>query len=97
MINLRKITENNFIDAFDLKLGAGQDGFVSHPIRSLVQAYVYRNQCQPFGDSNRVTLTCNKDNEVALALYHGFGFQETGAVDDNEIELSMTIPNEPEV
>lgn len=152
MINLRKITENNFIDAFDLKLGAGQDGFVSHPIRSLAQAYVYRNQCQPFGiynddemvgyvmviydydipeydiwhmmidvkhqgkgfgkaaleqalsyidtkpfgDSNRVTLTCNKDNEVALALYHSFGFQETGAADDDEIELSITITNESE-
>lgn len=152
MINLRKITENNFIDAFDLKLGAGQDGFVSHPIRSLAQAYVYRNQCQPFGiynddemvgyvmviydydipeydiwhmmidvkhqgkgfgkaaleqvlsyigtkpfgDSNRVTLTCNKDNEVALALYHSFGFQETGAADNDEIELSMTITNESE-
>lgn len=151
MINLRKITENNFIDAFDLKLGAGQDGFVSHPIRSLAQAYVYRNQCQPFGiynddemvgyvmviydydipeydiwhmmidvkhqgkgfgktaleivlsyignkpfgDSNRVTLTCNKDNEVALALYHSFGFQESGEADDDEIELSMTILNEP--
>jgi diamine N-acetyltransferase len=23
--------------------------FVSHPIRSLAQAYVYRDQCQPFG------------------------------------------------
>ena len=50
---------------------------------------------EPFGDSNRVTLTCNKDNEVALGLYHSFGFQETGAADDDEIELSMTIPNEP--
>lgn len=152
MINLKKITEDNFIDAFNLKLGVGQDKYVSHPIRSLAQAYVYRNQCQPFGiynddemvgyamviydydipeydiwhmmiderhqgegfgkvalekvlsyietkpfgDSDRVTLTCNKDNEVALALYHSFGFQETGAVDDDEIELSMTIPNEPE-
>ena len=150
MINLKKITEDNFIDAFDLKLGAGQDGFVSHPIRSLAQAYVYRNQCQPFGiynddemvgyvmviydydipeydiwhmmidvkhqgkgfgkaaleivlsyigskpfgDSNRVTLTCNKDNEVALALYHSIGFKDTGVIDDDEIEMSMELPNE---
>ena len=125
MISLRKITEDNFIDAFRLKLGVGQDKFVSHPIRSLAQAYVYRDQCQPFGiyqgdemvgyvvviydydvpeydiwhmmideqhqgkgygkvaleqvlsyigtkpfgDSNRVTLTCNKDNAKALAVY----------------------------
>ena len=49
MVELRPITEDNFIDAFNLKLGPGQEIFVSHPVRSLAQAYVYRNQCQPFG------------------------------------------------
>ena len=49
MIELRRITEDNFVDAFNLKLGAGQEEFVSHPVRSLAQAYVYRDQCQPFG------------------------------------------------
>lgn len=49
MITLRKIAEDNFIDAFRLKLAPGQEQFVSHPIRSLAQAYVYRAQCQPFG------------------------------------------------
>ena len=49
MVELRAITEENFIDAFNLKLAPGQEEFVSHPIRSLAQAYVYRNQCQPFG------------------------------------------------
>ena len=49
MIELRKITEDNFIDAFNLKLAPGQENFVSHPIRSMAQAYVYRDQCQPFG------------------------------------------------
>lgn len=49
MIELRPITEENFIDAFNLRLAPGQERFVSHPIRSLAQAYVYRNQCQPFG------------------------------------------------
>ena len=33
----------------NLKLAPGQEEHVSHPIRSLAQAYVYRNQCQPFG------------------------------------------------
>ena len=46
---LRQITEDNFMEAFNLKLANGQERFVSHPIRSLAQAYVYRNQCQPFG------------------------------------------------
>ena len=49
MVELRKITEDNFIDAFNLKLAPGQEKYVSHPIRSLAQAYVYREQCQPFG------------------------------------------------
>ncbi len=48
-IELRMIDENNFLDCFNLKLADGQDAFVSHPIRSLAQAYVYRNQCTPFG------------------------------------------------
>ena len=49
MAELRPITEENFLDAFQLKLAPGQERFVSHPIRSLAQAYVYREQCQPFG------------------------------------------------
>ncbi|MGM9662926.1 MAG: GNAT family N-acetyltransferase [Oscillospiraceae bacterium] len=48
-ISLKPINEDNFLDAFGLKLGEGQDRYVSHPIRSLAQAYVYRTQCQPFG------------------------------------------------
>ena len=49
MVELREITEDNFLDAFHLELAPGQEDFVSHPIRSLAQAYVYRDQCQPFG------------------------------------------------
>ena len=49
MTELKAITEDNFIDAFNLRLAPGQEEFVSHPVRSLAQAYVYRNQCQPFG------------------------------------------------
>ena len=147
MINLRKITEENFIDAFSLKLAPGQERFVSHPIRSLAQAYVYREQCQPFGiyagekmvgyvmviydydvpeydiwhmmideekqgagygskaldlvldyirtkpfgSSDRVALTCNKDNAKAIKLYKSKGFTETGAEDEDEIEMVLTV------
>ena len=147
MITLKAITEENFIDAFNLKLAPGQERFVSHPVCSLAQAYVYREQCQPFGiyegdtivgyvmviydydipeydiwhmmidelyqrcgfgsaaldlvldyiktkpfgSSNRVTLTCNKDNIQALKLYKSKGFTETGAEDEDEIELSLTL------
>ena len=48
-ITLRKIDASNFIDAFRLELAQGQEVFVSHPIRSLAQAYVYYHQCTPFG------------------------------------------------
>ena len=48
-ITLRKIDESNFMDAFHLELAEGQEIFVSHPIRSLAQAYVYYLQCTPFG------------------------------------------------
>ena len=147
MTELRPITEENFIDAFRLKLAPGQESFVSHPIRSLAQAYVYRDQCQPFGiyadgkmvgyvmviydydvpeydiwhmmidaseqgrgyggdaldrvleyvrtmpfgDSDRITLTCNKDNPAARKLYESKGFASTGNEDEDEIELAMTI------
>ena len=147
MVELRPITEDNFLDAFHLKLASGQEAFVSHPIRSLAQAYVYREQCQPFGiyadgrivgyvmviydydvpeyeiwhmmideaeqghgygsaaldrvidyirtkpfgSSNRVALTCNKDNQIARKLYEHKGFAATGLEDDDEIELVLML------
>ena len=48
-ITLKPIDEGNFLDAFRLELAQGQEAYVSGPIRSLAQAYVYREQCQPFG------------------------------------------------
>lgn len=142
-VTLKCITEDNFLDAFHLKLRKDQEEFVSHPIRSLAQAFVYRNQCQPFGiyqdeemvgyvmviydydvpeydiwhmmidearqgrgygkealkrvleyigtkpfgESNRVVLTCNQQNIPGLRLYRSLGFQETGNVDEDEIEM----------
>ena len=147
MAELRRITEENFIDAFNLKLAPGQESFVSHPIRSLAQAYVYRDQCQPFGiyaagkmvgyvmviydydvpeydiwhmmidkaeqghgygsaaldlvidyirtkpfgTSNRIALTCSKNNPAARKLYESKGFSATGVEDEDEVELALTL------
>lgn len=147
MVELKAITEENFLDAFHLRLAPGQEAFVSHPIRSLAQAYVYRNQCQPFGicadgkmvgyvmviydydvpeydiwhmmideamqgrgfggqaldrvldyirtkplgGSDRVVLTCNKNNAVARKLYESRGFRLTGVEDEDEEELVLTL------
>ena len=46
---------------------------------------------KPFGTSDRVALTCNKNNIHALNLYKSNGFSETGAVYDDEIELALTV------
>lgn len=147
MVELRAITEDNFLDAFNLKLAPAQEHFVSHPIRSLAQAYVYREQCQPFGiyadekmigyvmviydydvpeyniwhmmidesmqgrgygsaamdrvieyirtkpfgTSDRVALTCNKNNPAARKLYENKGFAATGAEDEDEIEFALML------
>ena len=147
MVELKAINEDNFLDAFALKLNKEQEEYVSHPVRSLAQAYVYRTQCQPFGiyaggkmvgyvmviydydipeydiwhmmidkreqghgyggkaldkvmeyiktkpfgASDRVALTCNKKNDVAIKLYESRGFAPTGAVFGDEIELAITV------
>ena len=48
-IVLKKIDSSNYIECFGLKLDDGQRKFVSDPVRSLAQAYVYYDQCTPFG------------------------------------------------
>ena len=149
-VTLQKICEENFLDAFHLKLAEGQDRFVSHPIRSLAQAYVYYHQCtpfgiyhgdkmigyvmviydydvpeydiwhmmideseqehgygtealqkvldyirtKPFGDSTRVVLTCNQENNCARKMYQNAGFRPTGVVDEDEEEYVLMISSE---
>ena len=144
---LMQINETNFIDAFHLELAEGQDRYVSNPVRSLAQAYVYYKQCtpfgiyhgdkmvgyvmviydydipeydiwhmmidqseqgkgygraalqnvldyireKPFGDSDRVALTCNNENQTAMKLYLKAGFAPTGRSDEDEIELAMQL------
>ncbi len=146
-MTLKQIDENNFLDAFHLKLGKGQEAFVSNPIRSLAQAYVYYKQCtpfgiycgekmvgyvmviydydiheyniwhmmideseqgkgygkaalikvldyirsRPFGDSNRVVLTCNRNNTIAMTLYQSIGFSLSGNSDEDEDELVLIL------
>ena len=147
MVELQKITQDNFLDAFALRLAPGQEKYVSHPVRSLAQAYVYRDQCRPFGivadgkmvgyvmviydpdipeydiwkmmidesmqgrgfggealdrvldyirtkpfgRSDRVALTCNKEDPAAMKLYERKGFLPTGAEDEDEIEMALTL------
>lgn len=48
-VSLKKIDTTNYTDCFHLQLEPWQECYVSHPIRSLAQAYIYYNQCTPFG------------------------------------------------
>ena len=49
MIHLRKILKKTLLTHFNLKLAPEQERFLFHiRFRSLAQAYVYREQCQPF-------------------------------------------------
>ena len=48
---------------------------------------------KPFGASDRVALTCSKDNPIAQKLYERKGFIPTGIEDGDEIELVLTVPS----
>lgn len=48
-IALVPINADNILAAFALELEEYQKTYVSHPMRSLALAYVYPNQCMPFG------------------------------------------------
>ena len=48
---------------------------------------------KPFGNSNKITLTCNKQNSIALKLYENKGFAKTGNEYDDEIELTKLLTN----
>ena len=59
--------------------------------KAALQLVLHYIRQKPFGDSNRVALTCNKNNTNALALYTHMGFELTGTEDEDEVELALTI------
>ena len=46
---------------------------------------------KPFGSSDRVALTCHKDNAAARKLYESRGFAANGVEYDEEIEMVLTV------
>ena len=46
---------------------------------------------KPFGSSDRVALTCNKNNIAARKLYERKGFAETGVEDEDEKEFVLML------
>ena len=49
------------------------------------------DDAKPLGKSDRILLTCNRENPAALGLYQSFGFCPTGNEDEDEIELGYTL------
>ena len=76
-------------DIWHMMIDASEQGH-GYGWAALQQVLEYIKQ-KPFGDSNRVALTCNKDNTNALALYQNIGFELTGNDDEEEVELAMML------
>lgn len=69
-LKLKIIDESNFVECFNLKRGKDQDKFVSHRIRSLAQAYVYYNQCTPFGIYKENVMVIYDYDEEMYNIWH---------------------------
>lgn len=147
-MELRAITEQNYQKILDLSTGAGQEEFVARNIRSLAQAWVFRDRARPYalyegeepvgfimfdwrpekkwveiwrlmidhrfqgkgygraavqkaleflresGLFEKVQINYVEENQGAKHLYRSMGFQETGAMEGNEVVMEMDLTGE---
>lgn len=147
-MELRAITEQNYQKILDLSTGAGQEEFVARNVRSLAQAWVFRDRARPYalyegeepvgfimfdwrpekkwveiwrlmidhrfqgkgygraavqkaleflresGLFERVQINYVEENQGAKHLYRSMGFQETGAMEGNEVVMEMDLTGE---
>ena len=149
-MELRTITEQNYQKILDLSTGAGQEEFVAQNVRSLAQAWVFRDRARPYalyegeepvgfimfdwrpekkwveiwrlmidhrfqgkgygraavqkaleflresGLFDKVQINYVEENQGAKHLYRSMGFQETGAMEGNEVVMGMDLTGEKE-
>ena len=76
-------------DIWHMMIDASKQG-IGYGSAALKQVMDYI-KTKPFGESDKVTLTCNRENEIALKLYHEAGFAETAVEEEEEIELSQML------
>lgn len=147
-MELRAITEQNYQKILDLSTGAGQEEFVARNVRSLAQAWVFRDRARPYalyegeepvgfimfdwrpekkwveiwrlmidhrfqgkgygraavrkaleflresGLFDKVQINYVEENQGAKHLYRSLGFQETGAMEGNEVVMEMDLTGE---
>lgn len=147
-MELRAITEQNYQKILDLSTGAGQEEFVARNVRSLAQAWVFRDRARPYalyegeepvgfimfdwrpekkwveiwrlmidhrfqgkgygraavqkaleflresGLFEKVQINYVEENQGAKHLYRSMGFQETGAMEGNEVVMEMDLTGE---
>ena len=149
-MELRAVTEQNYQKILDLSTGAGQEEFVAQNVRSLAQAWVFRDRARPYalyegeepvgfimfdwrpekkwveiwrlmidhrfqgkgygraavqkaleflresGLFDKVQINYVEENQGAKHLYRSMGFQETGAMEGNEVVMEMDLTGEKE-
>ena len=147
-MELRGITEQNYQKILDLSTGAGQEEFVARNVRSLAQAWVFRDRARPYalyegeepvgfimfdwrpekkwveiwrlmidhryqgkgygraavqkaleflresGLFDKAQINYVEENQGAKHLYRSLGFQETGAMEGNEVVMEMDLTGE---
>lgn len=147
-MELRAIAEQNYQKILDLSTGAGQEEFVARNVRSLAQAWVFRDRARPYalyegeepvgfimfdwrpekkwveiwrlmidhrfqgkgygraavqkaleflresGLFEKVQINYVEENQGAKHLYRSMGFQETGAMEGNEVVMEMDLTGE---
>ena len=147
-MELRAVTEQNYQKILDLSTGAGQEEFVARNVRSLAQAWVFRDRARPYalyegeepvgfimfdwwpekkwveiwrlmidhrfqgkgygraavqkaleflresGLFDKVQINYVEENQGAKHLYRSMGFQETGAMEGNEVVMEMDLTGE---
>ncbi len=147
-MELKTITEQNYQKILDLSTGAGQEEFVAQNVRSLAQAWVFRDRARPYalyegeepvgfimfdwrpekkwveiwrlmidhrfqgkgygraavqkaleflresGLFEKVQINYVEENQGAKHLYRSMGFQETGAMEGNEVVMEMDLTGE---
>jgi len=92
MIQLRRITKDNFDSIKNLKVADYQNHFVSSAVDSLAQAWLYAvNYLHNNFDCEEIYTGVYIGNNIAKHLYISFGFEETGKIEANMEELKYTF------
>jgi diamine N-acetyltransferase len=84
VISLRPVDSTNYRELIDLSVAPEQQGFVASNVRSLAEAYVWREGAEPYA-------VYADDEIVGFALLFPFGDVEYPAIPEPGTELGMVL------